>query len=351
MNKNVVKIKDIAKLANVSTGTVDRVLHKREDVSERTREKVLKIINELGYKTNIIAKTLASKKQIVFATLIPQHDRLSNYWKRPLIGIKKAEKEYSRYGVRIKNYFFNINDKYSFKKQADLILKESVQGIVIAPVFQKEALYFIDRLKNKSIPYIFLDSELKQDKNTIGYVGQDSFQSGKVAAKLIDNRINNLDIILLINLSTNPENQNHLNQRTDGFRSYFAKKNRVGAFVEMDITNLDKSFIKKKLSHVFKNISQIKAIFVTSSKVNLIAKYLYDHQLHDQVILVGHDLIDKNLKYLDNGTIDYLISQNPIEQGYRSIVKLFESVILKHDIEEKTYLPINIVIKENVMYS
>ena len=350
MTKNPIKITDIAQLANVSTGTVDRVLHNREGVSKKTREKVLKIIDELGYKTNIIAKTLASKKQLIFSTLIPVEDKYSSYWQRPLIGIKKAEKEFAAYGVVIKNYFYKINDRETFKEQANLILNELPKAVVIAPVFQKEALEFVAQLKKVAIPFIFLDSNLEQEKNSLGYVGHDSYQSGKVAAKLIETRIDNKDNILLVNLSENPANQNHLLQRSSGFRSFFAKKNRIGALIEIDITSLNETFIKDKLSHVFQNIPQIKAVFVTSSKVHMIAKYINEYQQKNNVILVGYDLIDENINYLKNDTIDYLISQNPIEQGYSSIVKIFQSVILNHKIEKITYFPIDIIIKENVMY-
>ena len=47
--KKKIRIKDIAQLANVSVGTVDRVLHNRGNVNEEKWEKVMKIINELSY--------------------------------------------------------------------------------------------------------------------------------------------------------------------------------------------------------------------------------------------------------------------------------------------------------------
>lgn len=54
-------IKDVARLANVGIATVSRVLNNSEKVSEKTREKVLEIIEELGYSPNINARTLSSK--------------------------------------------------------------------------------------------------------------------------------------------------------------------------------------------------------------------------------------------------------------------------------------------------
>ena len=59
-----IRIKDIARLANVSTGTVDRVLHNRGEVSAKSREKVEKVLKEINYQPNIYASALASKKSV-----------------------------------------------------------------------------------------------------------------------------------------------------------------------------------------------------------------------------------------------------------------------------------------------
>ena len=47
---NKVTINDVAKAAGVSKGTVDRVLHNRGEVSRKSKEKVLKVIEELGFR-------------------------------------------------------------------------------------------------------------------------------------------------------------------------------------------------------------------------------------------------------------------------------------------------------------
>ena len=62
MNKNY-RIKDIAELSGVSTGTVDRILHERGKVSEDARKKVEKILKEIDYQPNLIARSLALKKK------------------------------------------------------------------------------------------------------------------------------------------------------------------------------------------------------------------------------------------------------------------------------------------------
>src|SRR5690606_13892916 len=94
-------IKEIAKKANASIGTVDRVIHGRPGVSEKTKAKIDAIINELGYQPNLIARRLASKKLIRIATLTPKVPGETAYWEVLLNGIRQAGAEIESYGVRV----------------------------------------------------------------------------------------------------------------------------------------------------------------------------------------------------------------------------------------------------------
>ena len=58
-----IRIKDIARLADVSVGTVDRVLHGRTGVSEASRKRVEEILKQLDYQPNMYASALASNKK------------------------------------------------------------------------------------------------------------------------------------------------------------------------------------------------------------------------------------------------------------------------------------------------
>ena len=67
MNNNIspdetIGVKEIAKLANVSLATVDRVLHNRGRVSDDALKKVTAVMNQIDYKPNLIARTLGSNK-------------------------------------------------------------------------------------------------------------------------------------------------------------------------------------------------------------------------------------------------------------------------------------------------
>jgi len=56
------------------------------------------------------------------------------------------------------------------------------------------------------------------------------------------------------------------------------------------------------------------------------------------------------MPHLEDGTIDFLIGQRPEEQGYRSLMALFNHLVLKKNVEATQYMPLDIITKENMKY-
>ena len=86
-----IRIKDIARLADVSVGTVDRVLHGRTGVSEASRKRVEEILKQLDYQPNMYASALASNKKYLFVCLLPQHKE-GDYWTDVETGDEKSRR-------------------------------------------------------------------------------------------------------------------------------------------------------------------------------------------------------------------------------------------------------------------
>src|SRR5260221_8406007 len=67
----MVTISDVATKAKVTTATVSNVITQRVPVSEKTRLRVLAAIEELGYRPNLVARSLARGKTLTLALLVP----------------------------------------------------------------------------------------------------------------------------------------------------------------------------------------------------------------------------------------------------------------------------------------
>src|SRR5690606_6144255 len=144
----------------------------------------------------------------------------------------------------------------------------------------------------------------------------------------------------------------HLLRKEDGFRRYIEDTNTREAHItieKIDITNTTDESVSKTLDEFLKAQPDIDAFFVTNSRVRSVAKYLQHTALQHQ-ILIGYDLSEENIKYLQDGTIDFLIGQKPEEQGYLGVMSLFQHVVTDKKIAKEQYMPIDIITKENVEF-
>jgi LacI family transcriptional regulator len=142
----------------------------------------------------------------------------------------------------------------------------------------------------------------------------------------------------------------HILTRVNGFKQYFLDENISNIhYYELSSDDSDESSTNKVLDDAFKYFSNICGVFVTNSKVYKVAKYLEDNNLR-KTRVVGYDLLEENKKHLNSGNIQFLISQKPVEQGFLSIMSLFNHVVIRKKINKMQYMPIDIITKENIEY-
>lgn len=346
MKKNI-RIIDIAKKAGVSIGTVDRVLHERSEVAIETKEKILKIIEEFNYRPNILARTLASKKVIRFASLTPWFADKDSYWSKPQEGIEKAIEQIKQYGVRLNQFYFKMEDSDTFTSEAERILELSPEGVLLAPFAKREALKFTQALFNKGIPYVFIDSTLKES-NPISFIVQNSFQSGFLAAKLLDYGINEQSTILLVHITKELDNDHHLLQRENGFLDYFENRKEKGhSIIKIEVSGKENE-LNEKLQEKSIELNSIDAVFITNSKVHHAVTCF--ENLDKGPKIIGYDLIPRNIELLNQGKIDFLICQKPEKQGFVATNLLFDHIVRKEKVNLENYTPIDIITKENIEY-
>lgn len=338
-------VKEIARLANVSLATVDRVLHNRSGVSEATRSKIQKIIKRLNYRPNILARRLASGKVYRFAALIPSVSEETAYWQAPLNGINRAEAELSQYGIKIERYLFDQNDKKSFMSKAKIILDNEIDGVVLAPSFIEESVQFTNKCRELKIPYVFINSDIPAQES-LCYIGPELFKSGYLAASLAGYSKGESGKILVVNIAREIDIQHHVMRKEEGFRSYFRDQKIKTEIVEANIHQTDFKAVEKRLTEVFEQHPDITAVFVTNSRVFSVARFLQKKELN-HILLIGYDYIEENIQFLKSGRINFLICQKPEEQGYRGVMALYHHLILKIPIASIDYMPIDIITKEN----
>lgn len=342
-----VRIKDIAEKAGTSIGTVDRVLHNRGEVAEKTREKILKIARELQYQPNILAQALTTKKHYSIATLIPQGNDDNAFWLLHPIGIENAIKDLRPFKVDVKFYFFELHNEADFMMKAREMLADKPEGVIMAPILKKESIQLCNELKGRNIPFILIDTAI-ENSDCLSFIGEDAYQGGRVAASLIDYGVHPDKDILIVNIAKDLGNTQHLNRRNQGFMSYFLDtgKNR-GMKITVEIPSTDKVVVEQKMDKIFESNPNIGAVLVSSAKTHVIARYLQSKKDKD-IILVGYELTKKNIDFLKKGVIQFLIGQKPIELSEKAVKKLFDYLSTRQIPAKEEFQPVEIINVENV---
>ncbi len=347
--KKRVRIKDIADRVGVSTGTVDRVLHNRGNVAADVKAKVLKAVEELGYERNHLASALAYNRTIKVAVLLP-NPKMDPYWTQTDNGVLKAAKSVQHYGLLIDITYFDLFDSNGFLDCAKKILKDKPAAVLFPPIFVKEAKWLIQECDKLNIPYTMINTKLNET-NYLCYIGQDSYQSGILGARLLNFGLNQGETVCILNVDYSTKAAHHLLEKERGFKDYFIQqgKNKIN-ILRADFESFnDNELLKVFLTNLLKNNPNLHGIFVTNSRVYKVVDAL-EGITNRSIKIVGFDLVDANLRYLQENKIDFLINQNPHDQGHLGVMSIFKTLILKETVEQIQYLPLDIVVKENVKY-
>nr|WP_089351528.1 LacI family DNA-binding transcriptional regulator [Flavobacterium sp. ov086] len=329
----------MAELANVSPGTVDRIIHNRGQVTQENVDKVNAIIEQYGYKRNILASNLALNKKFHFAVFLPKYEDLE-YWKSQISGIEKAAVEFSKFGI-VLDYFFYDFTVSSFKESVKKVLEFDCDGLLFAPIFYEESVRFLNEYEKKNIPVVMIDSNIKTNENH-AYVGQDAFQSGYLAGRLISFAVKNERQVLIFKITREIESTSVYLQRIDGFYSFFKDHNELQNFRFSEVTIKDSGIDQLNLEM----FAGINSVFVPNSRAYIVARFLEQNNIKG-VRIIGYDLLKDNIEYLNKGVIDFLINQRPEEQGYMGINHLYKKLVLQEPVEDTHYIPLEIILKEN----
>ncbi len=341
-----IRIVDIARLAGVSPGTVDRVLHDRSGVSDESRRRVLQIIEEMHYEPNLLARSLASKNNYHIVCVLPDFHIDNAYWEAPLKGVQRAASEVHDFNVTVTILSFKHLDLQSFRSIVAQTIHIQPDAVLCAPVFREETISFAQQLDKASIPYLLIDSNIEGLGN-VAYIGQNSWQSGQVAARLLQTGLSDGASILIVRPVGAGVSAQTI-EREHGFMSYFKDRGWLDRYqIQIFTYQLDTKFDKRQ--NISKMLKSVQAAVMFNSRIHELASFITRNNLPG-IRLVGYDLTQGNVDCLHKGSVSFLIAQRPETQGYLGIMTLFNALVLKKEIIKTHYMPIDILSMENIDY-
>jgi len=345
-DKRNVRIVDIARLAGVSPGTVDRVLHNRGKVSPEKREKIEKVLKEINYEPNIIARSLAMRKHYTILILIPYFEP-GSYWDTLNDGIKKAANELVNFNIDIEYVYYDQYNADSFKEKSEEVLSKDISAVLVAPLFKRYSVWLSKELDKKEMPYVYVDSNI-EGQNNLSYFGANSFDSGRLAGKLLLYEIDkNSDILIVRIPSQNDDESTQTITREKGFLEYLSENNFKGKIHNLKLQD-DTDMVRKSVRDILEK-NNVQGGIMFNSRIHELSKVLSGTEF-SKIKLIGYDLIAKNVEALHAGQVAFLLSQRSDMQGYNGVKALSNLLLLRKGAEKFNYMPIDILIKENIDY-
>lgn len=339
-----VTIKQIAELANVSRGTVDKVLNHRPGVKEETKVKVLKIAKELHYQPNFLGKALVQSNSPVKIGIIltPEYNP---FIQEMLRGVGQAQNEYKAFGIEV-----CIKMPISLEPAEQIsILNElennNVAGIAVFPISDDKVRDKINQLIAKDIAIITFNSKL-EGTNDFCFVGQDHQKGGRTAAGLMCKLLPNGGEIGIIISSYN------LTCHKDRLQGFIDKISESNNFIHIaDVQeNQDKNDEAFKLTlQYFNQFPDLSGIYITGGGIAGVGSALKMIDKAHSTIVICHDLVPDTLTLLEDGTVDFALGQSPEFQGQQLVKILFDYLMKKQKpLSDHIEIPITIAMQDSL---
>lgn len=335
-------IKEIAEIAGVSRGTVDRVLNNRGSVSESTARRVREIAEKLNYQPNKAGLVLAAQKKNLKIGVILFNDS-NPFFKEVLDGVHAKEKELSGYNCQILIRQVSFDETSQFNAMEEL-LTEGIHGLVISPYNSPYIAAEIDRYNDLGIPVITLNTDINSKR--IAYVGSNYLLSGETAAGLLG-RMTFGDV--KVGIVTGSSHVLCHTERIAGFTSNLMRHYPNIQIIDT-VENHDndvESF--EKVTEMLTSHPQINALYFVAGGVYGGCKAVLSLGLTEKIKIFTYDNVSTTSDLVKQGIITATICQQPYKQGYWPLDLLSRYLIEGATPEnELNYVDIDIRIRENI---
>lgn len=333
-----VTLKDIAAMAGVSVGTVDRALNNRGRIKPEVAARIRAIAEQMDYRANSVAKSLALRnKNLKIAVIL--HIQRNDFYDDVLLGIKRAQHEILDFGIQVSIYPGKNFDPAEQCRLIDLAVEEGATAIVIAPIDDASVIGKLSALHEQQFPVVFVSS-LLADCPCFSSVHCDYHRSGRIGARLIDTLSVGGAPFLVV---SPPLNMYGHQQRLKGIEAYVNASQNSLQIVDTIVVSSDSVDTYLYVSSALQKYPDVHhVLFCGNTKAFVRALDDCDYPITSVV----YDNNPSTYEALRDGRISAAILQEPTTQGYEAIMLLFHYFTKKAVPEKDILIENKIILKE-----
>ena len=341
-----ITVNTIARMAGVSRGTVDRVLHNRPNVRPEVRDRIISVMKELDYKPNAAASALAfSRKTRKIGVILPQW---KGFFKEEISrGVEESRRELNTYGIEVLIADCPQDEPDICIKKIEEFQAEDINGLCLcaqdSPLIREK----IAQLADKKIPVITFNSDIEESRR-VCFVGQDLIRSGRIAAEIMIKCIpHDAQILIIVGNLKFFAHRQRLQGFFDRIQEHGVAKRNLITVESFNEYNQTLRLVSENLS----NNKQIGGIYMANESVAACAEAVKNLSSDKKPIIICHDLSRSTKALLKSGEVDFALEQDIYMQG-RKTLQLMKDLLMEPDyiIKPQEFTQINIINAENVEF-
>lgn len=336
-------IKEIAALAGVSRGTVDRVLNNRGSVNPETEEKIKEIAKALDYKPNRAGLALAAQKKklklgvILFSLENP-------FFVDVMRGVNTSAEELAGYNCTVITKQIPLNADAQLQA-IDELLAEDINGIALAPCNDERICNRINELYAQGIPTVTFNTDIEHSQR-IAYVGSNYSRSGATAAGLLRLMTHGE---VHVGIITGSDNILCHTERIAGFTEAIQPHHKDIHITQTIVVHDDEIESYEKTLQLLTEHPEINALFFVAGGVYGGCRSVKSLKRENDICIISFDKVPTTIELVKEGVISATICQQPQTQGSKPLSILFD-YLTAGELPEKEYdyVAVDIRIKENI---
>ena len=349
MEKHIT-IKDIAKMAGVSVGTIDRVIHNRGRVSESSKAAIEQILAKIDYRPDIRSSSKPYRKKYRIMITMPTAVT-GEYWGSIHNGILRCIKGYSDLQIDCEYSYYNQFDIYSCRSAFENIVEQAPDAVVIGPTFASETKKLCESLDEAGIPYAFVDSTIENTSPVAAFTS-DQYACGYLLGEMTDLLTPHDGEIALFRpeRAGNEASSNSIEKRK-GFFEYFTKNGKEYRNVSEHLFSVpNPEETERRVMEFLNSHPDVKGIAITNSRGYIMADILKKSGIENMKI-VTFDLTTNNIRCVRDGSISAILCQRPEQQGFKAVKSVIRRLLYNQtDDKVQHFMPLDIVMKVNLPY-
>ncbi len=335
-------IKEIAAAAGISIGTVDRALHNRAGVNPKTRSRILKIAEKLGYRPNLAARTLKLNRRLRIAAHLPR--QIASFFDPLRDGIQEAAA--TLHGVTID---LSIRT-YPHLGEGDLKLLEedlekNLDGILITPGNPNRLETAIRRFTERGTTVVCVASDAPRS-NRLASISADAATSGSIAAELLGTVLQSEGSVAII---TGDLNTFDHGEKLRGFAATLATMApHLTLMPAIESHESPREAYRATLNLLRRKSGPPTGIYINTANSVPVLRAIDENHMWERVKLITTDLFAELVPLIESGKILATLYQRPYTQGKLAFETLCRYLVDGVQPDPITRLAPHIILRSNL---